>query len=156
MSLPAVQVGAAAPCFSSRNQFGQSVALERLRGGAVLLVFFPWAFSGVCTDELSALQENLGRFEAAGARVLAVSCDSMFALRAFAEQQQVGFDLLSDHWPHGRIAQTYGVFDEQAGCAVRGSFVIDAAGQISWSVVNSVGEPRDISDHLSALRAAVA
>jgi peroxiredoxin len=75
----------------------------------------------------------------------------MFALRAFAEREQLGFDLLTDHWPHGAIAQSYGVFDDQAGCAVRGSFVIDAAGRIGWSVVNEIGAPRDIAEHLAAL-----
>jgi peroxiredoxin len=154
MSMRAAHVGAAAPSFSSRNQFGRSVSLERLRGSPVVLVFFPWAFSGVCTDELAALQQNLAGFEAAGARVLAVSCDPMFALRAFAEQQQLGYDLLTDHWPHGRIAQAYGVFDDRAGCALRGSFVIDAAGRVCWSVVHSIGAPRDIADHLVALGAA--
>jgi mycoredoxin-dependent peroxiredoxin len=144
-------VGAAAPDFSTRNQFGQTVTLSRLRGQPVLVVFFPWAFSGICTGELTTLQQNLGGFEGAGARVLAISCDPMFALRAFAEQEQFGFDLLTDHWPHGGIARAYDVFDDQAGCSLRGSFVVDVAGQVSWSVVNSIAEARDISGHLDAL-----
>ena len=61
--------------------------------------------------------------------MLAVSCDAMFTLRAYADAERIGFDLLTDHWPHGAIAQAYGVFDEQAGCALRGTFVLDADGR---------------------------
>jgi peroxiredoxin len=147
----AVQVGDAAPDFRTRNQHGQPVALSELRGSPVLLVFYPFAFTGICTGELADLQRNLGEIEAAGARVLAVSTDTMFALRVFAEQEQLRFELLTDHWPHGAIAASYGVFDAEVGCALRGSFLIDAAGTVTWRLVNQIGEGRDIAAHLTAL-----
>ena len=75
----------------------------------------------------------------------------MFALRAFAQAENLTFDLLADHWPHGRIAQDYGVFDEESGVARRGSFVLDAEGTVTWSILTGIGEPRSITDHLRAL-----
>lgn len=145
-------LGTIAPDFTTRNQHGQSVTLSSLRGGPVVLNFFPWAFTGICTGELRAVQDHLGEFEGRGARVFAISTDTIFSLRVFAEQEALGFQLLSDHWPHGGIAASYGVFDERAGCALRGTFVLDAAGLISWRVVNQIGEARDVSEHLVALK----
>lgn len=141
-----------APAFSSRNQYGQPVTLGDLAGAPAVLVFFPYAFTGICTGELQELRDLSDEFAACGARVLAISCDSMFSLRVFAEAEAFGFDLITDHWPHGEIARSYGVFDEAAGVALRGSFVLDGAGRVTWSVVNQIGEARTMSEHLGALR----
>jgi mycoredoxin-dependent peroxiredoxin len=148
------RAGQPAPDFSSRTQHGQSLGLSDLRGRPAVLVFYPWAFSSICTGELSGLRAAAGDFEAAGARVVAISCDAMFTLRAYAEAEDLPFDLLTDHWPHGAIARAYGVFDEQAGCSLRGSFVLDADGRITWSVVNQIGEARDLAAHLAAVQPA--
>jgi alkyl hydroperoxide reductase subunit AhpC len=77
----------------------------------------------------------------------------MFTLRAYADAERIGFDLLSDNWPHGSISRAYGVFDEQAGCALRGSFVIDSDGVVTWAVVNGIAEPRDLAELLQMLAA---
>ena len=148
----AVQIGRPAPGFSLRNQHGETVTDGDLRGAPALLVFYPYAFSGICSSELSQLQERLGDVNAAGARLLALSVDTMFALRTFAEQLGLGFDLLSDFWPHGATAEAYGVFDHDRGCAIRGSFLLDADGLVRWSVINEIGRARDIAEHLDALR----
>ena len=146
-----LELGQVAPQFVLRNQHGADVDLESLRGSPVLLIFYPFAFTGICTGELAAVQENQQAFGEAGARTLAVSTDTMFALRVFAEQEHFEFDLLSDHWPHGAIASAYGVFDNQVGCALRGTFVLDADGVVTWRVVNQIGEAREIADHVEAL-----
>jgi mycoredoxin-dependent peroxiredoxin len=146
-------VGQPAPEFTARNQHGELVSTAGLRGAAAVLIFYPWAFSSICRAELAAVRDDHDRFTAAGARVLAVSCDAMFTLRAYADADHIGFDLLSDHWPHGAIARAYEVFDEQAGCALRGSFVIDADGLVTWAVVNKIGEPRDLAELLQTLAA---
>jgi mycoredoxin-dependent peroxiredoxin len=146
-------VGRPAPDFAARNQHGELVSTAGLRGAPAVLIFYPWAFSGICRTELAAVRDNHDRFTAAGARVLAVSCDAMFSLRAYADAERISFDLLSDHWPHGAIARAYGVFDEQAGCALRGSFVLDAEGLVTWQVVNGIGEPRDLAQVLKTLAA---
>ncbi|HEY5845905.1 MAG TPA: peroxiredoxin [Microlunatus sp.] len=149
-----LRVGDVASAFATRNQHGQPVDLADLRGRPAVLVFYPWAFSGICTGELSGLRDAAEQFEDADVRIVAISCDAMFSLRVYAETEALPFDLLTDHWPHGEIARAYGVFDEQAGCALRGSFVLDPAGRITWSVVNQIGEARDIAAHLAAVQAA--
>ena len=148
-----IGVGHPAPDFTARNQHGESVALAALRGAPAVLIFYPWAFSGICRSELAAVRDSYERFAAAGARVLAVSCDSMFTLRAYADAEGIGFDLLSDHWPHGAIADAYEVFNADAGCALRGTFVLDAEGMVTWRVVNGIGEARDLADVLDRLAA---
>jgi peroxiredoxin len=117
----------------------------------VVLVFYPFAFSGICTGELCEIRDNLAMFEAANATVLAVSVDSKFALRAYAAQEGYAFDLLADFWPHGEVARAYGVFDADSGMAHRGTFIIDEAGIIRYSVVNPRGQARDFQEYRAAL-----
>jgi len=143
-------VGFAAPSFTARNQHGELVTTGSLRGAPAVIIFYPWAFSSICRDELAAVRDDHGSFLALGARVLAISCDAMFTLRAYADAEGMTFDLLSDHWPHGAIARAFGVFDEEAGCARRGTFVLDSAGVIKWHQVNQINEPREITAMLSA------
>ncbi|TLM80680.1 peroxiredoxin [Pseudarthrobacter sp. NamE2] len=144
-------VGGTAPDFELPNQYGEPVRLSSFRGQNVVLVFYPFAFSGICTGELCEIRDNLAVFEDANAVVLAVSVDSKFSLRAYAAQEGYGFDLLADFWPHGSVASTYGVFDAESGMARRGTFIIDAAGIIRFSVVNPRGQARDFEGYRSAL-----
>lgn len=148
-----LQVGDAAPDFTLTDTHGTPLQLADLRGTPVVLVFVPFAFSGTCTGELCELRDNISAFDTAGARLLVVSCDAMFSLRAWAEQEGYGFDLLSDFWPHGQVARAYGVFDEGSGLAVRGSFLIGADGTIRWAVVNPRSRARELADYLEALAA---
>jgi peroxiredoxin len=148
-----VEIGAQAPDFSTRNQYGQTVSLADLAGTPAVLIFYPWAFSSTCTGELRGIRDQWRRFDELGARVVAISCDAMFTLRAYAEAEGLTFDLLTDHWPHGAIAQAYGVFDDQNGCSLRGSFLLDSAGVVRWTTVNGIGEARDLEEHLAALTA---
>ena len=143
-------LGQPAPGFTARNQHGELLALSGLRGAPAVIIFYPWAFSSICRDELAAVRDDHERFVALSARVLAVSCDAMYTLRAYADAEGIPFDLLSDHWPHGAIARAYGVFDEQAGCARRGTFVVDSAGLITWLQVNQVNERRELAAVLAA------
>jgi peroxiredoxin len=145
------EVGQPAPDFLTRNQHGESVSRADLLGAPAVVVFYPWAFSGICRGELAALRDDHDRFADRGVRVLAVSCDAMFTLRAYADAEGLPFDLLTDHWPHGAIARAYGIFDEQAGCALRATFVLNAEGVITWRVVNGIGEAREMADLLAAM-----
>jgi peroxiredoxin len=147
------QIGAAAPDLTLPDQDGQAFTLSDLRGeSAALLVFYPFAFSGICTGELCSLRDGIEQFRTAGVQVVGVSCDPRHAQRAWAEQEGFDFPLLSDFWPHGEAARTYGVFGEELGFALRGSFLVDRAGVLRWSVVNGPGEARPFE----AYRAAVA
>jgi mycoredoxin-dependent peroxiredoxin len=143
-------LGRPAPGFTARNQHGELLTLTGLRGAPVVIIFYPWAFSSICRDELAAIRDDHERFVALSTRVLAVSCDPMYTLRTYAGAEGVPFDLVSDHWPHGAIAQAYGVFDEQAGCARRGTFVLDSAGLVRWQQVNQINESRELAAVLAA------
>jgi mycoredoxin-dependent peroxiredoxin len=140
-------VGEPAPDFTLRDQHGRPRSLTPARGErAVALVFFPFAFTGVCTGELRALRDNADRIARAGAEVLAISCDPMFALRVLADQDRLEMPLLSDFWPHGEVAAAYGVLDTERGCPTRSTFVLDRDGVVRWSVHNAMGEARSVDD----------
>jgi peroxiredoxin len=145
--------GAGAPDFTLRNQHGEDVSLaERIAEKPVLLVFYPFAWSGICTGELCGIRDDIGGFTGDGAAdVLAISCDPVFTLRAWSDAQHYDFELLSDFWPHGRVADDYGVFNADAGMAIRGTFLVDRSGTVRWSQVNGPGEARDFAGYHEAL-----
>ena len=146
------QNGQEAPDFTLRDQHGQEVRLSSFRGHkAVLVMFYPFAFSSVCTGELSAVRDSLSTFESDDVQVLAVSCDPMFALRALADRDGLTFPLLSDFWPHGAAATAYGVFDEARGCPDRSTFIIDRCGVLRWSVHNEIPTARDLQEQARVL-----
>jgi peroxiredoxin len=150
VTIPAA--GSRAPDFSTRNQYGEQVRLSDFAGRRdVVLVFYPYAFSQVCTSELAALRDRPDLL--AAAEFLAISCDPMFTLRAYSDAQGLDFSLLTDFWPHGELASSYGVFDADRGCALRGTFVVDRTGVIRWSVINPIPEPRNPDEYAAALAA---
>ena len=141
-----------APDFDLPNQFGEHVRLSDFRGvKPVALVFFPLAFSGVCTGELCALRDNLDIFQDHDVELLGISVDSKASLRAFAEAEGYDFQLLADFWPHGAVAKEYGVFLEEKGFANRATFIIDVKGIIRASFISAPGEPRSIDEYRAAL-----
>jgi len=149
-----LEVGAVAPDFTLRDQFGQDVSLADYRDRkAVVLFFYPFAFSGVCTGEMSGIRHRLDEFLTFETETLGISCDPMFALRQFADGEGLNFPLLSDFWPHGAVAKAYGVFDERSGAARRSSYVIDKDGVVRWAVHNDNPEGRDLDEHLRQLEA---
>ena len=151
---PTVSVGDVAPEFTLRDQHGADVSLSSFRGDqAVLVVFYPFAFSGICTSELCEIRDDLSVFQNDAVQVLAVSCDPVHSLRAWAEDQKLDFPLLSDFWPHGAVASAYGVFDAERGMAIRGSFLVDVDGTVRWTVVNGPGQARDLGAYREALAA---
>jgi mycoredoxin-dependent peroxiredoxin len=141
-----------APDFELPDQFGEHVRLSDFADqSAVALVFFPLAFSGTCTGELCALQENLAMFKAAGVQLLGISVDSKHTLRAWAESKAYDFPILSDFWPHGDISRQYGVFLEHKGFANRATFLIDRSGIIRESFITAPGEARTIEAYRAAV-----
>jgi len=147
----ALAVGGMAPDFVLPNQFGEPIGLSALRGGNVVVVFYPFAFSGICTGELCQLRDNLAEFRTANARLLAVSVDSKYTLRAYAQAQELEFDLLADFWPHGDVARRYGVFNADRGMAERATFVIDAEGVLRASFSTPTGQARPLERYRDAL-----
>ncbi|MEU6157485.1 peroxiredoxin [Streptomyces sp. NPDC047130] len=148
----AIEVGNRAPDFELRDNHGRTVRLSDYQGDKnVVLLFYPFAFTGVCTGELCDIRDNLPAFVNDDTQVLAVSADSIHTLRVYAEQEGFEYPLLSDFWPHGNVSRAYGVFDEEKGCAVRGTFIIDKEGVVRWTVVNALPDARDLNDYVKAL-----
>ncbi|WP_454051727.1 redoxin domain-containing protein [Cellulomonas sp. Marseille-Q8402] len=153
MTLAAAPPGAGdvAPVLTLPDAHGAPVTIGGPADRPTLLVFVPFAFSRTCTAELTELQAGLG--ELGGVRVLAASCDPGPALRAWAEQDGYTFPLLSDFWPHGAAARAFGVLDEVDGYARRGSFLLDAAGRVRWSLVHPAGRARPFGAYRDAVAA---
>lgn len=148
----AIEVGQEAPDFELSNQHGEEVSLSGFRGKKkVALVFYPLAFSGICTGELCELRDQFSSLATDDVELLAISVDSKFTLKAFADQENYEFDLLSDFWPHGEVAKKYGVFVEDRGIASRGTFLIDEQGIVRASIVNGPGEARSLDEYRAAL-----
>jgi peroxiredoxin len=148
-------VGVPAPDFTLRDQFGQDVTLSSFRGEkAVALVFYPAAFSGVCMGELGGIRDRLAELMTFDTEVLAISCDPIYTLRAFADSDGLNFPLLSDFWPHGEVCRAYDVFDESKGSARRSSYVLDREGVLRWAVHNPSSQGRDLDELVKQLNAA--
>ncbi|MCX5066753.1 peroxiredoxin [Micromonospora lupini] len=139
-----IAVGAEAPDFVLKDQNNQEVRLSDFRGRrSVLLVFYPLAFTGTCQGELSEVRDNLDEYVNDDVQVLTVSVDSAYSHKIWAEREGYQFPMLADFWPHGAVAQAYGVFNDVAGFANRGTFVIDKAGVVRFAELNGPGEARD-------------
>ena len=150
----AVEIGDEAPDFELPDQHGTPVRLSSFRGNKnVVLVFYPLAFSPVCSGELCAMREDFPEVSRDDVELLTVSVDSLYSHRVWAEQENFQFSLLSDFWPHGVVAKAYGVLDADRGVALRGTFVIDKEGVVRWKVVNPIPQARDIADYQKALAA---
>ena len=150
----AVEVGDQAPDFELKDQHGTPVRLSSFRGGKnVVLIFYPLAFSGVCSSEMCAIRDEFPEATGDDVVVLAVSVDSTFTIRAWSDAEHFQFGLLSDFWPHGDVARLYGVFDTERGIATRGTFIIDKDGVVRWKVVNPIPQARDLAEYSKALAA---
>lgn len=129
-----VEAGATAPDFLLRDQNNQEVRLSDFLGSKnVLLVFYPFAFTGTCQSELCAIRDNLNDFVNETTQILSISVDTVFAHKVWADQQGYQFPLLADFWPHGEVARAYGVFNEDKGFSHRGTFIIDKSGIVRYS-----------------------
>jgi len=149
-----IEIGKEAPNFTLKNQFGEEVSLSDYRGQKnVVLVFFPMAFTGICTGELCEIRDNKSSFESDDVQVIGISCDATPSQKAFAEKEGIEYPLLSDFWPHGEISKLYGAWFEDRGFSLRGTFIIDKAGILRWSVVNSPGDSRNTDEYKAALAA---
>ena len=118
----------------------------------VVIVFYPFTFTGVCEGELCSLRDDLSEFDEVKAQVLAISCDSRHAQKQWSTEQGFTFPVLSDFWPHGAVARAYGVFNEKLGCANRATFVIDIDGKVVDAFASAdLGTPRERAAYEAAL-----
>ena len=146
-----LSIGSAAPNFELVNQHGEKISLSSYRGKKnVVLVFYPFSFSGTCTGELCALRDDLSAFQNDNVELISISCDPMFANKVFAEQEGYKFQVLSDFWPHGAVAKAYGTFEESIGCAKCGSFIIGKDGNLKGQIVNGLGDACNNGEYKAA------
>jgi peroxiredoxin len=149
-----MEAGTESPDFTLKDQAGQPVELRSFRGAKnVLLVFFPLAFTAICQGELNEIRDNLASYENDVTATLAISVGPPPTHKVWANQSGFTFPVLSDFWPHGAVATAYGVFNDDAGFANRGTFVIDRSGVIRFAEMKAPGEPRDQALWTEALRA---
>ena len=149
-----IEVGAEAPDFTLKDQNGQPVTLSSFRGSKnVLLVFFPLAFTGICQGELDEVRDQLPSYENDDTAILAISVGPPPTHKVWATENGFTFPVLSDFWPHGAVALAYGVFNDGAGIANRGTFVVDREGIVRFAEMKSPGEARDQAVWVDALKA---
>ncbi len=147
-------IGNKAPDFELSDQHGVKVSLASFRDKKnVVILFYPFSFTGTCTGELCEIRDDLSAFQNDAVQLLAISCDSIFSQRTFSEAQGYKFPVLSDFWPHGNVSKAYGVFNEDRGCAIRGTFIIDKSGILRWQVVNGMGDARSVIEYKEAIAA---
>jgi mycoredoxin-dependent peroxiredoxin len=149
-----IEVGQQAPDFTLNDQNNEQFTLSSFRGErAVLIVFYPLAFTGICTGELCAVRDDLSSFQNDDVQVVSISVDSVYSHKIFSEREGYTFPLLADFWPHGAVAQAYGVFNETTGFANRGTFLVDKDGIVRFAEMNGPGEGRDAGQRRAAIEA---
>jgi len=148
-----IQVGDEAPDFTLKDQNNEEFTLSSYRGKqAVLIVFYPLAFTGICTGELCVVRDDMPTFENDEVLTVSISVDSVYSHKIFAEREGYEFPLLADFWPHGAVAKAYGVFNEVAGIANRGTFLVDKDGIVRFAEMNNPGEGRDADEWRAAIK----
>ena len=149
-----IKIGYEAPDFTLRDQNNEEVVLSSFRGSkAVLVIFYPLAFTGICTGELCRVRDELPTFQNDDVQVLTISVDSTYSHKIFSQREGYEFPLLSDFWPHGGVALAYGVFNDETGFANRGTFLVDSSGIVRFAEMNSPGDGRDASVWQAAIKA---
>ncbi|MEY4743590.1 MAG: hypothetical protein RIR34_929 [Actinomycetota bacterium] len=147
-------IGDLAPDFTLSNQNGEPVTLSDFRGKKnVVLVFYPMSFTGICTGELCEIRDNIAVFQDANVELLAISIDTKYVQKKFADEEGYKFSVLSDFWPHGAVAKEYGVFIEETGFANRATFVINKDGVLTAKFVTAPGQAREFADYKKAVAA---
>ena len=147
-----VQIGDQAPDFELKDQTNQPVRLSDYRGKKhVVVVFYPLSFTGVCEGEMCQIRDSIDAFRNDEVETLAISVDAPPTHARWAHEQGFEFPLLSDFWPHGEVARTYGVFDDAIGLALRGTFIVDKDGKVVYTDRNPVPEARNQAAWKAAL-----
>ena len=147
-----VDVGDEAPDFELQDQERAPVRLSSFRGSKnVVVVFYPMSFTPTCQGELCAIRDSLVDFDSEDVQTLAISCDTSAVHKRWADEEGYRFPILADFWPHGDVARAYGVFDEERGLALRGTFIVDKQGKVVYKVVNGIKSPRDLDEYRAVL-----
>ena len=148
-----IAVGDMAPDFVLKDNRVQDTRLSDYRGKKVLLSWHPLAWTGVCAEQMKALEANWAEFEKYNTVPLGMSIDSYPSKNAWAKELGIAkVKLLADFWPHGKVAQDYGLFREEQGFSERANVLIDEAGKVVWIKVYEIPELPDIEEVLDKVR----
>ena len=150
----AAEIGSPAPDFALYSQDREEVTLESLKGRKSLVVFIPFPFTGTCEGELCDIRDNMARLNELDANVVAITTNPLFSNKEWADQNDFGFPVLADFWPHGAVTDAYGTFDPKVGAANRSTFVLDSDGVVRSIVATESRKfARDFDDYVAALNA---
>ena len=142
-----INIGEKAPDFALKDQNGKTVKLSDLKGKRVLLSFKPLAWTSVCHDQMKLLEENYDRFNELNTVAFGMGIDSAPSNKAWAQSMKIkNTRLLADFWPHGKVAQLYGVFREKDGFSERANIIIDKNQKVAFAKIYPTSELPDFTE----------
>ena len=148
-----VKTGVAAKDFTLSDQDDKDVKLSDFKGKKVVLSFHPLAWTSVCAEQMQSLEKNLDRFKELNTVALGISVDTVPSKKAWAEHLGIkDTRLLCDFWPHGKVAQLYGIFREDEGISERANIVVDETGKVIFIKVYPIGQLPDIEEIIEFLK----
>jgi peroxiredoxin len=148
-----IKLGSVAPDFTLKDHNGADFRLSESKGKQVILSFHPLAWTRVCADQMQALEKNIGVFESMNTVAGGISIDSVPSKKAWAESLGIEkLRLLSDFWPHGYVAQRYGIFRDKDGFSQRANIVLDERGKVIFFKVYEISQLPDIDEVIKLLR----
>ncbi len=147
-----IETGVKAPDFTLEDIHEQNVSLSDFRGKKVLLSWHPLAWTGVCLDQMRSLEVNRDKFASLNTVPFGMSVDSGASKKAWAAAANLkNTVLLCDFWPHGKVAQDYGIFNEEFGISARANIIVDENGIVKWVKIYPNSQLPDINEVLQAL-----
>lgn len=147
-----ISVGDKAPDFSLKDNFDKTISLSDFRGKKVLLSWHPLAWTPVCTDQMRALENNWDALQKLNTVPLGFSVDSEPCKKAWASALALKkLSIPSDFWPHGKVAQDYGIFIEKQGFSERANIIVDENGLVKWVKVYPLSQLPDLNEVLQIL-----
>jgi peroxiredoxin len=147
-----IEVGNDAPNFTVTDENEQNISLSDYRGKKVLLSWHPLAWTPVCTDQMRSIENNWQKLQSLNTVPLGFSVDPTPCKKAWATAIAIeNLSLPSDFWPHGKVAQDYGIFDEKNGVSKRVNIIIDENGKVQWVKVYPSSQLPDINEVIQVL-----
>jgi len=148
-----VSKGETAPDFTLKDQHGQDFKLSDMKGKWVLLSFHPLAWTGVCTQQMKALEANFETITSLNTIPVGLSVDAVPTKKAWSDNMGLKqLRILADFWPHGGVARLYGLFREHGGTSERANVIIDEKGKVAWVKVYEISQLPDIDEVIGALK----